>query len=85
MSFTVFLTLILVCFRLWPYWLQNAVWNGFVYTLIAYFVMIYVRIGVWIIFYHIGVNVWIFPSYFTSFKDPRKILWPVISVEKRPD
>jgi hypothetical protein len=61
------------------------VWNGFVYTVIAYFTTIHIRIALWIVFYHLGINFWLFPSYFTSFKDPRKILWPVISIEKRAD
>jgi hypothetical protein len=61
------------------------VWNGLVYTVIAYFTTIHVRIALWIVFYHFGLNLWLFPSYFTSFKDPRKILWPVISIEKRSD
>jgi hypothetical protein len=83
LSFTVFIVLILVCFRLWPYWLQTAVWNGIVYTVIAYFTTIHLRIALWIVFFHFGVNFWLFPSYFTSFKDPRKMLWPVVSFEKR--
>jgi hypothetical protein len=85
LSLYVVLVLILVCFRLWPMWLQTAVWNGFVYSLISYFVTIHLRILLWIVGYHAGVNFWLFPNYFTSFKDPRKILWPIMSVEARED
>jgi len=56
-----------------------------VYTLISYFVTIHLRILLWLTGYHLGINFWLFPNYFTSFKDPRKILWPLISVEKRDD
>jgi len=31
------------------------------------------------------VNFWLFPNYFTSFKDPRKMLWPLGSLNTRQD
>ena len=31
------------------------------------------------------MDFWLFPYYFTSFKDPRKILWPLVSVKSRED
>jgi hypothetical protein len=31
------------------------------------------------------MDFWLFPNYFTSFKDPRKILWPLVSVKSRDD
>ena len=71
-------------FSYWPYWLQSATWTGFCYCIVGYFVIGGSRIIIWLVFYHIGVDLWMFPKYRDSWK-PNKFLWPIVSAEKRSD
>lgn len=43
-----------------------------------------VRLVLWVIFYHVGFEFWFLPNYRASF-DPRKFMWPLVSLEIRPD
>ena len=79
------ITLVFVCFELWPLWLQEAVYYTFVYTGIAYIFTIILRILLYIVGYHIGCDFWLFPNYFESFTNPMIILWPLASFKPRKD
>lgn len=74
-----------MCFRLWPIWAQQLFWYSFVYTFVAYIATIFVRIGLYLVGFHFGVNFWLFPAYFESFTNPVKILLPVVQISRRPD
>jgi len=42
------------------------------------------RIVIWLLAYHFGMSVWLFPKYRDSWK-PTKFMWPIYSAEKRGD
>jgi hypothetical protein len=82
---TMAITMTLVMFKLWPYWLREATWQLCVYSFIAYWVTMVVRVLLFIVFYHLGIDFWLFPNYLISFSNPLKILFPLLSVSRRKD
>lgn len=74
-----------IFFNLWPLWLQIATWYGFVSVIIGYFVTIGVRILTGIVMFHFGFDFNLFPNYFNSFVNPKKMLVPVCRIQTRSD
>lgn len=67
--------------------MQEYAWYGLVATLIVYFGTIITRWTLKILFFHLGVDLWLFPNFFMSFYlfAPKKTLWPIVSFEIRSD
>ena len=82
---TVFFVMVILFYQFWPVWMKIGFWYFLFYYICGYFIMIGVRVLLWVAFYHIGVDLWLFPKYFDSYYNPKKFLLPVVSVRKRPD
>ena len=77
--------LALMCFRLWPLWLKKAIWYISFYLLVFLIVTAILRVILWGILYHFGLEFWLFPNYFIDSNDPRDSFLPVYSFEVRSD
>jgi len=77
--------LALMCFRLWPLWLKKGIWYLSFYLLVFLIVTAFVRLILWGILYHVGLEFWLFPNYFIDSNDPRDSFLPIYSFEVRED
>lgn len=77
--------LALMCFRLWPLWLKKAIWYISFYLLVFLIVTAVLRLILWGILYHFGIEFWLFPNYFIDSNDPRDSFLPITSYEVRGD
>lgn len=77
--------LVLMCFRLWPLWLKKVIWYISFYLLVFLVITAFVRVILWGILYHFGLEFWLFPNYFIDSNDPRDSFLPVYSFEVRSD
>jgi len=75
----------LMCFRLWPMWLKKGIWYISFYLLVFLIVTAFLRLIIWGILYHFGLEFWLFPNYFIDSNDPRDSFWPLTSFEIRDD
>lgn len=88
---TIYLVLIVVAiiacmmFRLWPLWLKKAIWYVSFYLLVFLVITAVLRVILWGILYHFGMEFWLFPNYFIDSNDPRDSFWPLHSFEIRED
>jgi len=80
-----FVVLALMCFRLWPMWLKKGIWYVSFYLLVFLAVTAVLRLILWGILYHFGMEFWLFPNYFIDSNDPRDSFWPIYSFEVRDD
>lgn len=74
-----------MCFRLWPLWLKKAIWYISFYLLVFLIVTAFVRVILWAMGYHVGLEFWLFPNYFIDSNDPRDSFLPIYSFEVRDD
>jgi translocation protein SEC62 len=74
-----------MCFRLWPLWLKKIIWYISFYLLVFLVVTAILRLILWGILYHFGLEFWLFPNYFIDSNDPRDSFLPVYSFEVRED
>ena len=77
--------IILMCFRLWPMWLKKGIWYVSFYLLVFLIGAAIVRVILWGILYHFGLEFWLFPNYFVDSNDPRDSFLPLWSFEVRED
>ena len=77
--------LMLMCFRLWPLWLKKGIWYISFYLLVFLIATAILRVILWGILYHFGLEFWLFPNYFIDSNDPRDSFLPVHSFEVRDD
>jgi len=77
--------LALMCFRLWPIWLKKGIWYISFYLLVFLVVTAVLRLILWVVIYHFGMEFWLFPNYFIDSNDPRDSFLPVYSFEIRED
>jgi len=77
--------MVILFYKFWPVWMKIGFWYSIFYYICGYFIMIGVRVSLWVAFYHFGVDLWLFPNYFDSYFNPKKFLWPIVSIRKRPD
>lgn len=80
-----FIILALMCFRLWPLWLKKGVYLCSFYLLVFLVITAFVRVILWGILWHFGIEFWLFPNYFIDSNDPRDSFWPLYSFEVRDD
>ena len=59
-----FIILALMCFRLWPLWLKKGVYLCSFYLLVFLVITAFVRVILWGILWHFGIEFWLFPNYF---------------------
>jgi len=81
----VIVVLALMCFRLWPMWLKKGIWYISFYLLVFLIVTAILRLILWGVLYHFGLEFWLFPNYFIDSNDPRDSFLPVYSFEVRED
>jgi len=81
----VIVVIVLMCFRLWPLWLKKAIWYISFYLLVFLVVTAILRVILWGILYHFGMEFWLFPNYFIDSNDPRDSFLPITSFEIRED
>jgi len=77
--------IMLMCFRLWPLWLKKGIWYISFYLLVFLIVTAFLRLIIWGILYHFGLEFWLFPNYFIDSNDPRDSFLPLYSFETRED
>jgi len=80
-----FAIMALMCFRLWPLWLKKGIWYISFYLLVFLIVTAVLRLILWVILYHFGMDFWLFPNYFIDSNDPRDSFLPIHSFEIRED
>jgi len=85
LAIIVVVVLALMCFRLWPMWLKKGIWYVSFYLLVFLAVTAVLRLILWVILYHFGIEFWLFPNYFIDSNDPRDSFWPIYSCEVRDD
>lgn len=81
----VVIILALMCFRLWPVWLKKGIYLMSFYLLVFLVVSAFLRVILWGILYHFGLEFWLFPNYFIDSNDPRDSFLPLYSAEVRED
>lgn len=81
----VVIVIILMCFRLWPMWLKKGIWYISFYLLVFLIGAAILRLILWGILYHFGLEFWLFPNYFVDSNDPRDSFLPIYSFEIRSD
>merc|ERR1712070_13628 len=68
-----------------PLWLKKGVYLLSFYLLVFLVVTAFVRVILWGILWHFGIEFWLFPNYFIDSNDPRDSFWPLYSFEVRED
>merc|ERR1719281_879829 len=81
----VVVVLMLMCFRLWPLWLKKGIWYLSFYLLVFLVVTAVLRLIMWIVLYHFGMDFWLFPNYFCDSNDPRDSFLPITSFAWRDE
>jgi len=81
----VLLAFFFLLFRVWPEWLRLGVFYVCWYLLVAIVVMAIVRLVVWFVIFHVGIDFWIFPNYFIDSDNILDSFIPFLDVEKRED
>lgn len=66
-------------------WLKKGIWYISFYLLVFLIVTAILRVILWGILYHFGLEFWLFPNYFVDSNDPRDSFLPVWSFEVRDD
>ena len=74
-----------MCFRLWPLWLKKGIWYLSFYLLVFLAVTAVLRLVMWIVLYHFGMDFWLFPNYFCDSNDPRDSFLPITSFAWRDE
>lgn len=78
--------MLFVClFKVWPEWLRLAVWYISWYFLVALIGTAILRVIVWFIIYHFGIDFWIFPNYWADEDSILDSFRPFLSLERRED
>jgi len=72
-------------YRVWPEWLRLWVYYASWYTLNFLIGAAIVRLIVWFMLFHIGLDFWIFPNYFCDDNNPLAAFWPLLEVTLRSD
>ena len=85
LGLVVVIIIVLMCFRLWPMWLKKGIWYISFYLLVFLIGAAILRVILWGILYHFGLEFWLFPNYFVDSNDPRDSFLPVYSFEIRTD
>jgi translocation protein SEC62 len=85
LALVVVVIIVLMCFRLWPMWLKKGIWYISFYLLVFLIGAAILRVILWGILYHFGLEFWLFPNYFVDSNDPRDSFLPVYSFEIRGD
>jgi translocation protein SEC62 len=85
LGLVVVVIIVLMCFRLWPMWLKKGIWYISFYLLVFLIGAAILRVILWGILYHFGLEFWLFPNYFVDSNDPRDSFLPVYSFEIRTD
>jgi len=85
LGLVVVIIIVLMCFRLWPMWLKKGIWYLSFYLLVFLIGAAILRVILWGILYHFGLEFWLFPNYFVDSNDPRDSFLPVYSFEIRMD
>lgn len=85
LALVVVIIIALMCFRLWPMWLKKGIWYISFYLLVFLIGAAILRVILWGILYHFGLEFWLFPNYFVDSNDPRDSFLPVYSFEIRAD
>jgi len=66
-------------------WLKKGIWYVSFYLLVFLAVTAVLRLIIWLVLYHFGMEFWLFPNYFIDSNDPRDSFWPIYSFEIRED
>jgi translocation protein SEC62 len=77
--------LAMMCFRLWPLWLKKGIWYLSFYLLVFLVVTAVLRLILWVLLYHFGMDFWLFPNYFCDSNDPRDSFLPITSFHWRDE
>jgi len=86
LAVAVVIVLFLIFFNFWPVWLQQIYWNFFYYVFILYVGVAALKTVVWLVFYHLGADLILFPSFNDSVLNPmKKFKWPFVSFSWRDD
>jgi len=85
LALLIVVVIVLMCFRLWPMWLKKGIWYISFYLLVFLIGAAILRVILWGILYHFGLEFWLFPNYFVDSNDPRDSFLPVYSFEVRGD
>ena len=85
LALVVVVIIALMCFRLWPMWLKKGIWYISFYLLVFLIGAAILRVILWGILYHFGLEFWLFPNYFVDSNDPRDSFLPIYSFEIRGD
>jgi len=85
LAVVIVVVIVLMCFRLWPMWLKKSIWYISFYLLVFLIGAAILRLILWGILYHFGLEFWLFPNYFVDSNDPRDSFLPVYSFEIRTD
>jgi len=72
-------------FKVWPDWLRVAVYHITWYLLVFLIGTAIVRLIVWFVLFHVGIDFWIFPNYFIDSDNILDSFRPMLEVEKRED
>lgn len=72
-------------FKVWPDWLRIGVWYVSFYLLCALIGTAVLRVVLYIILFHLGVDFWLFPNYFIDSNDFFDSFRPVWSFDRRED
>jgi hypothetical protein len=81
----IFLLVFFLLFRVWPEWLRLYMYYASWYMLEFLIGAAIVRLIVWFLLFHVGIDFWIFPNYFCDSNNPLDALWPLLGVEMRAD
>jgi len=81
---------VIVCFavllfRVWPMWLRVGVWYVSYYLCVSLIAVAILRVIIWFILFHVGIDFWLFPNYFIDSNNPLDSFVPFLEVTKRDD
>lgn len=72
-------------FKVWPTWMRIGIWYLSFYFLCALIGTAILRVILYVILFHFGIDFWLYPNYFIDSPDFFDSFRPFYSIEKRDD
>lgn len=77
--------LFLTFFNLYPFWMQELIWQGFCWYMMVVIGILVFRFLLWGIGVHFGFVIWLFPKFRKAYCKTYKSILPLFSFETKSD
>lgn len=77
--------LFLTFFNLYPFWMQQVIWQAFCCYVLGCWGILVLRVVLWGIAQHFGFIFWLFPKFRKAYCKTHKHVWPLADYGRKSD